>query len=112
MYKPQILKCYWEKVLRIVFYTYKDIGFNILCTFTIFWALSEIFIIFQKMIKKDKIGQKIQKIFFHSLSAPICAGLPKFEEKIQQNKKVMDKLRDKWSAPYRKFDIEKINFDQ
>ena len=42
-----------------------------------------------KMAKMAQIGQNFQKLFFHSLSAPICAGLPQFEEKIQRNKKVM-----------------------
>ena len=41
------------------------------------------------MAKMAQIGQNFQKLFFHSLSAPICAGLPQFEEKIQRNKKVM-----------------------
>jgi hypothetical protein len=41
------------------------------------------------MAKKAKIGQHSRKLFFPSLSAAICAGLPKFEDKIQRNKKVM-----------------------
>ena len=55
------------------------------------------------MAKKAKIGQHFQKLFFPSLSAPICAGLPEFEEKIQRNKKVMtpgSQDNDISGAPY------------
>ena len=55
------------------------------------------------MAKKAQIGKKFQNLFFHSLSAPICAGLPQFEEKIQRNKKVMAQScqdNDISGAPY------------
>ena len=45
------------------------------------------------MAKKAKIGQKFQKFLIHSLSAPIRAGLPRFEEKIQRNKNLQLELR-------------------
>ena len=57
------------------------------------------------MAKIAQIGQNLQTLFFHSLSAPVCAGLPQFEEKIQRNKKVMAQScqdNDIGGAPYRK----------
>ena len=36
-------------------------------------------------------GQHFQKLFFPSVSAAICAGLPHFEEKIKETKKLWPK---------------------
>ena len=72
-----------EKIKKEIVFSTKSDDHNLLDKVKLVGFLESI-----KMAKMAQIGQNFQKLFFHSLSVPICAGLPQFEEKNQRNRKV------------------------
>ena len=77
-----------KKVLRIDFYIGIDIRFKILCTFTFFFQLSEIFLSFQKRSKMTFFSKKIKNPLGILQMLPIMLDCQSLKPKFNETKKL------------------------